>query len=436
MNSLFNIIYSIHKWMGIPLAVLFTMWYLSGIVMLYHPFPRLTSATMPVVEADTAKLSELWTEVPDTFKSCRISYSGQHPMIKVDGEVVGKYTPTIKDIDDIEATFGTKVAKIDTLDDIDKWIPFNQLMVHLPIYRVIGEDQSYTYVSSQTGELLQHNTVSGRRWAWIGSLPHYVYITPLRRDVDTWSTTVIWISGLCTISVILGLIIAIRFLVRNHKLNMFRKRSWQWHYTFGLIFGISMLAFIFSGMMSLAKIPNWIMESKPRAESQSAIIKSDVDIAQLPDKFGEVQISSNPIALIKVVANDDTNILPINTSCPLDFSPERMNKVIANEIGEKVISVKPVERSIFYPAQDTPGYCAKTENFTIYWNNEGFFMALNAKAKAQAICYRFLHKMNFPIINRVEWIHNLFMLVLLFGGIIIVWSGAILSARAVRRKSK
>ena len=48
MKKIFSFIYKCHKWFGIPLAVMFIMWYVSGIVMLYHQFPRLTPSTTPV----------------------------------------------------------------------------------------------------------------------------------------------------------------------------------------------------------------------------------------------------------------------------------------------------------------------------------------------------------------------------------------------------
>lgn len=436
MNRIFRLIYRFHKWLGIPLAFLFTMWYVSGIVMLYHPFPRLTPTGMPVGVDKVRQLSKLWVEMPDSFSNCRISFSGYHAMIKVDGEVIGKYTPTLTAIKDIMTTFETKIAKIDTLEDIDKWIPFNQLMSHLPIYRVIGEDKSYTYVSSKTGELLQRATLSERSWAWIGALPHYVYITPLRRNSNTWRTTLIWISGICTISVIMGLLISARFLLRRHKLHIFSNKLWQRHYFWGLFFGISMFAFIFSGMMSLAKIPDWIMKSKPLPDSKTFIAKNDVNISELPHRFGEITILSNPLPLVKVATGKDCKILPINSTTTLDFSPENIGKQIAKATGESIIRIKPIKSSIFYPSNGIPGYYAETENFTVYWNNEGFYRIMDLKAKAQAICYSFLHTMNIPIINKVKWIHDLFMLILLFGGLIIVGTGTLLSIKSVSYKNK
>ena len=37
-----------HRWLGVAVCLLFAMWFASGIVMLYVPFPRLTDAKRPV----------------------------------------------------------------------------------------------------------------------------------------------------------------------------------------------------------------------------------------------------------------------------------------------------------------------------------------------------------------------------------------------------
>ncbi|MDE5797033.1 MAG: hypothetical protein K2H75_07960, partial [Muribaculaceae bacterium] len=105
MKRIFNILYSCHKWFGIPLALMFIAWYVSGAVMLYHPFPHLTPATTPVAEADASQLVELWQEVPDTFSDCRMSFSGTHLLIKADRKLIGGYTPTLDDLQIIESSF-------------------------------------------------------------------------------------------------------------------------------------------------------------------------------------------------------------------------------------------------------------------------------------------------------------------------------------------
>lgn len=433
MKIRYSFIYRCHKWFGLPLAIMFLMWYVSGIVMLYHRFPRLTPSTNPVVTVDVASLERVWDEVPDTFRSCRIMFSGDRPLVAADGETYGAFVPLRSDLESVAASFSTRIARIDTLQDIDKWIPFNRLMKHLPVYRISGEDDSYTYVSSKTGEVIGHNTRVGRAWAWVGALPHYVYVTPIRRDADLWKKVVIWMSGLSTISVIFGIVIAIRFLVKKHRLNLFKRRNWQWHYSFGLFFGLFMLAFIFSGMMSLARIPDWIIKSAEMPVSDSFIEKNDVDLSMLPSRMGMANISSYPTPRIEVFAGDENTVTGLNSSRPLDFSKKAMVSVVERISGERVMEVTPVSRDIFYKS-DTPGFKASTEHFTAYWNQEGYFRVMDRKSKMQAICYRFLHNMDFPGLNRIGWLHMLFMWIILLGGLVIVLTGTVLSIRIIHRR--
>lgn len=435
MNRIFSFIYKCHKWFGIPLAVMFIMWYVSGIVMLYHQFPRLTPSTTPVEEVSLASLSEVWKEVPDTFSTCRILFSGKRPLVKAGDETYGSFSPSRDDLRDIAASFKTGVAYVDTLADIDKWIPFNQLMPHLPIYRVVGSDDSYTYVSSKTGEVIGRNTRVGRAWAWIGALPHYVYITPIRRDVGLWRDVVIWMSGLSTLSVIFGLVIAVRFLIRRRSMHIFKNRWWQLHYSWGLVFGLFMLAFIFSGMMSLAKIPDWIIRPAEMPEGKEMIVKAKVDLSMLPVRMSSALISANPVPMIETRAGDDTMTMPINPHQTLDFSPGAMTAVVERTTGEKVSHVEKVDHDIFYHAT-VAGYKAMTKHFTVYWNERGYYRVFDAKGKAQAICYRFLHNMDFPGLNRVEWLHQLFMWIVLLGGLAITVTGTVLSVRACRGKRR
>lgn len=433
MTKINRFIYKCHKWFGIPLALMFIMWYCSGIVMMYHGFPRLRPSRMPVEKVDSTALSALWKSAPDSIGHCRISFSGKRLQLTVDGNTLGGYKPDLNDLKSIANSFSTVIQRVDTLQDIDKWIPFDNLMRHLPIYRIVGNDDSFTYVSSLTGEVLQHASLSQRRWAWVGALPHYFYITPIRRDAKLWRSVVIWMSGLSTVSVLFGIIIAIRFLIKKRKFKLFKKRTWQWHYCGGLFFGVFMLSFIFSGMMSLADIPDWIMKSHPLAEEgRDKVSKSELDISTLPKEFGQVTLSTFPQIMWNVVKGKESNVVRASDAI-LDFSPAFMISVIQRQTGEQVENVTYLENDLYYNTSAKQGYRANTNNFTVYWNDKGYYRVLDSKQKAQYICYRFLHTMKIPGLKNVKWLHSLFMWIILLGGLTIVGTGTILSVMALKK---
>lgn len=436
MKTLFRFVYRCHKWFGLPLAVMFLVWYVSGIVMLYHRFPRLTPSTTPVERVDPESLRRLWGSLTDTISSMRLFFSADSLLADVNGELYGGYTPAMPDLERIAHSFGTRLERVDTLEDIDKWIPFDRLMRHLPIYRITGADRSFTYVSSRTGEVLQHNTLSARRWAWVGALPHYVYVTPLRRDAGLWRKVVIWMSGLSTVSVLFGLVVAVRFLVRRRRFRIFRKRIWQWHYSFGLVFGLFMLAFIFSGMMSLADIPEWLVRERPVHKESGKILKNDLDIASVPARFGVVSLSCASQPMLEVVAGESSYVRPALREQKLDFSPAYMTGVVERLTGEKVESVSEVTDDLFYSRDAVMGYRAETPEFSAYWNDRGYFRILDRKGKAKTICYRIIHNMDFPILRFNPVIHDIFMWIILLGGLVVVVTGTALSLRAIAHDGK
>lgn len=435
MRDIFNFIYKCHKWFGIPLAIMFIIWYCSGIIMMYHGFPRLSPSLMPVERVDSTELNKLWGEVPESFGMCKLSFSAGRMQIAVNGETLGAFEPDYNDLRAIASSYGTTIERVDTLADLDKWTPFNQLMRHLPFYRIVGDDGTYLYISSSTGEVVQRCTLSERRWAWFGALPHYVYITPIRRDVELWRKVVVWMSGLSTISVIFGIVIALRFLFKRRKLRIFKKRSWQWHYSWGLFFGIFMFTFIFSGMMSLADIPDWIMKSTPLAQEKRTMVdKADVNISNLPTEFGQVILNSTPLMMWQITSDDIKSIRSASSN-KLDFSPSNITEIIERQTGEKVESVEKIKDDIFYTTDGIEGYRATTPHFTVYWNEDGYYRVMDKKSKAQFICYRFLHKMQIPGLYNIKWLHELFMWIILLGGIVIVATGTILSIRAIKNRT-
>ncbi len=434
MKHIFKILYNCHKWFGIPLALMFIMWYCSGIVMMYHGFPRLSGQDRPVERVDRTELDSLWRMAPDSVGMSRLAFSGKRLQLMAGGETFGGYRPDRHALEEIAASFNTVIQRVDTLDDIDKWTPFNHLVRHLPFYRIVGDDDSYIYVSSVTGEIVQHATLSARRWAWVGALPHYFYVTPIRRDSALWRKVVIWMSGLSTLSVLFGMVIAVRFLLRRRKLRLFIKRSWQWHYSWGLFFGIFMFAFIFSGMMSLADIPDWIMKSR-RLEGRgaTAVAKEDVDLTSLPERFGQATLNVEPQLLWTVDTGGEKIVTGAECGRAPDFTPSFMTGIIERQTGEKVTDVSRTDGDIYYNVDDVPGYKARTEHFTVYWNDRGYYRVLDAKGKARNICYRFLHTMRIPGLVRVKWLHELYMWVILLGGIVIVATGTVLSVRSFKR---
>lgn len=272
---------TIHRIGGVALSVLFSVWFLSGFVMVYHTFPRIGAAErLQRQEALALPLSPLpavLAQVPDSSEIRSITlrrYMGETVFCirtGVQEYAVGAATLRIISPDTVPhpATVASlwcnaPVARIDTLYSLEQWIPFNALRKEFPIYKFYFADEAkhQLYVSSRTGAALQFTDARSRCWAWLGAIPHWVYFTWLRQDVDTWGRTVIVLAAIGCLVTVAGFymgIRAFRMAVRRRKpfVSPYRKRMFRWHYVTGMVFGVFVLTWTFSGLMSLASIPKW-----------------------------------------------------------------------------------------------------------------------------------------------------------------------------------
>ncbi len=108
------------------------------------------------------------------------------------------------------------------------------------------------YVSAVTGQVVQVTTSHERFWNWLGAIPHWLYFTQLRRNVAVWAQVVIWVSLAGCFLTFIGIYIGVVQFARNpgqalvaisrHALVASRSR---------LIFGIFLLAWVASGLVSM-----------------------------------------------------------------------------------------------------------------------------------------------------------------------------------------
>ena len=276
-----RIILTIHRITGTIIALFFAMWFLTGLVLLYHSYPRLSDAelnghqetlsdSLPSVET-LAALSN------DTLKGlCIRQFQGQ-TLVDV---TVGDTTVTVC-ADSTEqvapVTFETvrqvaqrwvnaPIAKVDTLFERAQWVLYSRYENNLPIYRFFFDDAEHhqLYVAKNTAEVLQQTTLSSRLWAWVGAIPHKLYFPFIRKDADVWKWT-ITIGGLfCLLAALSGLYVGIDVLLRRHRNKKrwgspYKKWTYKWHHLMGLVFGIFIVAWGLSGMMAMQRIPKWLV---------------------------------------------------------------------------------------------------------------------------------------------------------------------------------
>lgn len=187
------------------------------------------------------------------------------------------------------------VTSVDSLYHLEQWIPFGQWKKHFPIYKFkfADTDKTEVYISSVTGEVLQYTNREERLWAWIGAIPHWVYFTRLRQDIDLWIQSVVWLSAIGCLMTIAGLYVGIRTYRMARKrqgkwCSPYKKKWYYWHHVTGIVFGVFVLTWVFSGMMSLADVPQWIGSVKQEYPVRKVMNEKAPDIVEYPLDYRKV----------------------------------------------------------------------------------------------------------------------------------------------------
>ena len=286
-----------HRWLGIVAGVLVLLWFGSGIVMMYVPYPALTEqermARLAPIDAAKVRLSawDAWRAaaqpgVPEAVRLTTVagrpayhfqSGGGLHSVWADTGAVL-RMTDAVAIAAALPAGASSAaqpsalrptVARI----DLDQWT-FGRVAVHRPLFRVDAGDAagSVLYVSGRTGELVRDTTCSERAWNWAGSVLHWIYFTPLRTHGEPWRQVVMWTSATALLLAMTGMVLGIqRLRLRPRYASGARSpyRGWQaWHHWLGLTLGTLTLTWLFSGWLSVTPF-GWL--SSPGITAQDRL---------------------------------------------------------------------------------------------------------------------------------------------------------------------
>jgi uncharacterized iron-regulated membrane protein len=266
-----------HRWIGIAACLFFAMWFVSGVVMMYVAFPGLSEQERLAALPDIA-----WEKVavtPDramalagaTFfpRELRLGMLDDEPVYRLSGWNGPRRSISAVDgrtIYSIESETALAVARrhpatvavrlLETVDR-DQWSVTARFDPLRPLYLIALGDAAGTqlYVSARSGEIVLDTTRTERVWNWLGSIPHWIYPTVLRKDGALWRSVVLWISGICMIVAVTGIwigILRVRLRKRYSGGAITPYKGWMaWHHVTGFFAGIVVLTWIFSGWLSL-----------------------------------------------------------------------------------------------------------------------------------------------------------------------------------------
>lgn len=290
----------LHRWLGVGFCLLLTMWFGTGFVMMYVPFPalaetaRLAAApplrpgavsvapTAAVEGLPVARLRLIQTLGQPRYLATLIDTSVRS--IAADGGPA----PTLLDAataERVAAAFAQRpVRALSDRFDYDQWVVHQRFDAARPFYRVDLDDGAGTelYVSAQLGRVLQRTTRFERGWNYVGAVAHWIYPTILRKDHAAWDTTVWWLALGALAAPLTGYGLGVlRWTAqrRSRRPGVSPFRGWlRLHHVVGLGGGLFALTWIFSGWLSMDHGRLFPLD-QPRARREVLLRGSDLGTA-------------------------------------------------------------------------------------------------------------------------------------------------------------
>lgn len=267
--------YLVHRWLGIGGCLLMLLWFVSGMVMLFIGYPKLTPgerlAALPTL-ADARGWQAL-SVLPDAVRQeperiVLTTLRGEPAYVVRSGANMGAWSaltgqalpPVSAQLAEVSAAqFAGGPAFVGAMPlDEDRWTHSRGLDPHRPLYRVgVGGAQSGdVYVSSRTGEVVLDAPRLQQRWNYVGAWLHWLYFLRMQSVDPVWTWTVIVLSALCTVAAISGIVVGIwrwrfRGQYRSGSKTPYQEPWMRWHHLIGLMASAFVFTWIFSGLMSM-----------------------------------------------------------------------------------------------------------------------------------------------------------------------------------------
>ena len=300
----------IHRYLGIPLSVLFVVWFGSGIVMMYTgDMPRLTPEVrlerLPALDFDRVALAPAAAArraylSPAPQRASLLTVLDR-PAYRFDGVTV--FADTGDRLGAVGPAAAVAVASrftglprgavefVGTLTEPDQWTLVERGRLPLHKLRIDDAAGSELYVSPRTAEVVMLTTRRSRALAWVGAIPHWFYFTGLRANQALWYDVVVWTSTLGCLLAVLGLLLGVtQFRWRRPREEVGSIRGvraripyagWmRWHYLTGAVFGVVTLGWVFSGLLSME--PYAWTNARGLAVPRDALSGGPLDLARFP----------------------------------------------------------------------------------------------------------------------------------------------------------
>ena len=283
--------YLAHRWIGIILGSLVFVWFASGIVMVFYPWPAYTESQRlallsPLEPASSlvgfrrasavaidalhhADIAGVHAVGPPV--RARLMRWGDRLVYQFWGDQGGRFVPaalvdaaTGASLSPVTSAMATDAARaavgpgspmsaIDRLAVGDHYMMNNDYAAEFPAYRVQFADpaRSAVSVSVRDGDPFGVVTTRTRLTTWFGTVPHWFYFQWLYDRHSVWNAVNIVMTSIGTLLALTGIVFGLAQLrlrrTRGAWPTPYRGVS-RWHHLAGLVFGIIVLTWTFSAI--------------------------------------------------------------------------------------------------------------------------------------------------------------------------------------------
>jgi uncharacterized iron-regulated membrane protein len=271
-------IYLFHRWSGIGFCLLMLLWLVSGVVMLFVGYPKLMPLerlrALPVLEAPgccvPAQAALAHSRAPEQVQEIRLTgiadqmryrlREGDGSLLVVDA-ITGQPVPAPDPAQALAAARaflpGSKAQWLGQVDD-DRWTHSRAMDAHRPLHMVQMDDAQSTllYVSSTTAEVMLDAPRAQRYWGFLGAWLHWLYMFRDGSRDPFWTWLLILLSAAGTLSAVAGACAGVwrwrfRGRYKSGQRTPYRGLAMRWHHVVGLSFGLMLILWMFSGLMSM-----------------------------------------------------------------------------------------------------------------------------------------------------------------------------------------
>ena len=317
-----------HRYLGILLSLMFVVWFVSGFFMIYTGGMPKVTPDMQVAGGEPIDFGKV-TITP----AKAVEIAGFDPPATVLRTIVGRpvyelgesgynslylYADSGEPVPELSREQGAELAGrflgipatqfhyVQTLEDnTDQWT--FTVRRELPLYKYVVDDDAATevYVSQSAYKVSAYTTRKSRFFAWMGTIPHWLYFESLRDNQKLWNGIVVWSSGIGSVVALLGLCLGITQFRKVRPFQLSRAipyRGWlRWHYIAGCLFGVVTLTWVFSGLVSMEPW-EWTNRQGIRI-SPDALAGSDLQLSEFASAAGIrwSKLSGNPVKQVSFV---------------------------------------------------------------------------------------------------------------------------------------